>query len=53
MKPLLFHGIEAFDPLMHWGGVYKADRSMLPAARVATLFLQYEAGTERILSAAS
>jgi hypothetical protein len=56
VTPASFHDIAAYDPLVHWGGICKADPSMLPAALIAMSFLQIKAsaaGTERIFSAAS
>jgi hypothetical protein len=51
-----FHDVNAFDPLLHWEEIIKADPSMLPLAVVAMSFLGCKssaAGCERIFSSAS
>jgi hypothetical protein len=55
-NPASFHDVGTYDPLMHWGTIFKMDPSMLPLAIVAMSYLQCKAsaiGNKRILESAT
>jgi hypothetical protein len=55
-NPASFHDVGAYDPLVHWGAIFKMDPSMLPLAIVAMSYLQCKAfatGNKRISESAT